>query len=101
MVEQTISVHNGNSSTVGQAHNNREAEYLRNHVNQDHVNVNGYHRTIIHENVEDAINRIFADSLEEYNAKKRADKKHPGREIKNYYKHLEKLCEDKKKRKAI
>ena len=101
MVEQTISVHNGNSSTVGQAHNNREAEYLRNHVNQDHVHVNGYHRTIIHENVEDAINRIFADSLEEYNAKKRADKKHPGREIKNYYKHLEKLCEDKKKKEGV
>lgn len=101
MKEQTISVHNGNSGTVGQKHNNREADYLKNHVNQDHVDVNGYHRTIKHENVEDAINRIFADALEEYNARKRADVKHPGREISNYYKHLEKQRTSKKKEEGI
>lgn len=101
MKEQTISVHNGNSGTVGQKHNNREADYLKNHVNQDHVDVNGYHRTIKHENVEDAINRIFADALEEYNARKRADVKHPGREIKNYYKYLETLREEKKKKDGL
>ncbi len=101
MMAQTISVHNGNSATVGQEHNAREAEYLKYHVNQEHVIPDGYHKSIIHEPLEEAINRIFADALEEYNRKKRADKKHPGREIDNYYQHLTSQLEENKKRKAV
>ncbi len=101
MMAQTISVHNGNSATVGQEHNAREAEYLKYHVNQEHVIPGGYHKSIIHEPLEKAINRIFADALEEYNRKKRADKKHPGREIDNYYQHLTSQLEENKKRKAV
>lgn len=98
---QTISVHNGNSATVGQEHNAREADYLKYHVNQEHVVRDGYHKTMVHEPLKEAINRIFAESLEEYNAKKRADKKHPGREIGNYYDYLMKQLEESKKRKAV
>lgn len=101
MMEQTISVHNGSSRTVGMEHNARVAAYLKCHVNQDHVIEGGYYKTIVHENLEDAINRIFADALEEYNAKKRADKKHPGRTIDNYYEHLMNQLNENKKRKAV
>lgn len=59
MMAQTISVHNGNSVMVGQEHNARKAEYLKYHVNQEHVLPDGYHKSIIHEPLEEAINRIF------------------------------------------
>lgn len=101
MMAQTVSVHNGNSGTVSQEHNARDAEYIKNHVNQEGVIEGGYYRTIIHEPKEEAINRIFASALEEYNAKKRADVKHPGREIDDYYKHLASLLEENKKRKSV
>ena len=101
MMAQTCSVHNGNSRTVGQDHNDRDEEYIKYHVNQEHVIREGYHRTIIHEPVEEAINRIFKDALDEYNEKKRADKKHPGREIKDYYKHLKQQADESKKQKGL
>lgn len=101
MMAQTVSVHNGNSATVGQEHNDRDPEYLKYHVNQEHVVPDGYHKSIVNEPIEEAINRIFADALEEYNAKKRADTKHPGREIHDYYEHLTNQLNENKKRKAV
>lgn len=100
MMIQTISVHNGNSSTVSQAHNARVAAYLVQHVNQEHVIVDGYHRTIVDEPIADAVNRIFAEALEEYNARKRADTKHPGREIPDYYDYVVNNMMENKRAKA-
>ena len=101
MMAQTVSVHNGNSGKVAQEHNARDAEYLKYHVNQEGVIPGGYYKIIVHEPEADAINRIFSDALEEYNAKKRADVKHPGREIPDYYEHIKSQLEESKKRKSV
>ncbi len=101
MMAQTVSVHNGNSGKVAQEHNARDAEYLKYHVNQEGVIPGGYYKIIVHEPEADAINRIFSDALEEYNAKKRADVKHPGREIPDYYEHIKSQLDESKKRKSV
>ena len=101
MIAQTVSVHNGNSGKVAQEHNARDAEYLKYHVNQEGVIPGGYYKIIVHESEADAINRIFSDALEEYNAKKRADVKHPGREIPDYYEHIKSQLDESKKRKSV
>lgn len=101
MIAQTVSVHNGNSGKVAQEHNARDAEYLKYHVNQEGVIPGGYYKIIVHESEADAINRIFSDALEEYNAKKRADVKHPGREIPDYYEHIKSQLDESKIRKSV
>ena len=48
---------------------------------EKHIDNNGYHNTIIHQDIRDAYDEIFGEAVEEYNSKqKRADRK-----IKNYY----------------
>lgn len=75
----TITFHLG--TTLSQAHNVRDPEIT---AKEPHIDPNGQHETLIHEDVEDAYKRLFDDALSEYNQKQ----KKPSRRIASYYEHI-------------
>jgi hypothetical protein len=75
----TITFHLG--TTLSQAHNVRDPKVTS---KEPHIDPNGSHETLIHEDVEDAYKRLFDDALHEYNAKQ----KKPSRRIASYYEHI-------------
>ena len=77
----TSSVHNG--PKVAQLHNARDPRVVS---KEDHIDPNGYFEIWCHEMVQDAYDRIFGDSVEEYNDRQ-PDKR---RQIDNYYQTINK-----------
>ena len=75
----TITFHLG--TTLSQAHNVRDPKVT---AKEPHIDPNGSHETLIHEDVEDAYKRLFDDALQEYNNKQ----KKPCRRIASYYEHI-------------
>ena len=75
----TITFHLG--TTLSQAHNIRDPKVT---AKEPHIDPNGSHETLIHEDVEDAYKRLFDDALQEYNNKQ----KKPCRRIASYYEHI-------------
>jgi hypothetical protein len=75
----TITFHLG--PTLSQAHNVRDPNVTS---KEPHIDPNGQHETLIHESVESAYKRLFADALAEYNQKQ----KKPSRRISSYYEHI-------------
>lgn len=75
----TITFHLG--TTLSQAHNVRDPKVT---AKEPHIDPNGQHETLIHEDVGDAYKRLFDDALHEYNAKQ----KKPSRRILDYYEHI-------------
>lgn len=75
----TITFHLG--TTLSQAHNVRDPKVTAKEL---HIDPNGQHETLIHEDVEDAYKRLFDDALSEYNQKQ----KKPCRRIASYYEHI-------------
>ena len=77
----TTAVHNG--PKVAQLHNARDPRVVS---KEDHIDPNGYFEIWCHEMVQDAYDRIFGDSVEEYNGRQ-PDKR---RQIDNYYQTINK-----------
>ena len=75
----TITFHLG--TTLSQAHNVRDPKVTS---KEPHIDPNGSHETLIHEDVESAYKRLFDDALAEYNEKQ----KKPCRRIADYYEHI-------------
>ncbi len=75
----TSSVHNG--PDVKQLHNARERKIVE---KEKHIDPNGHFEIWYHEMAQDAFERIFGDSVEEYNDRQ-PDKR---RQIDNYYQHI-------------
>ena len=75
----TSSVHNG--PKVAQLHNARDPRVVS---KEDHIDPNGHFEIWYHEMAQDAFERIFGDSVEEYNDRQ-PDKR---RQIDNYYQHI-------------
>ncbi len=75
----TSSVHNG--PDVKQLHNARDPRVVS---KEDHIDPNGHFEIWYHEMAQDAFERIFGDSVEEYNDRQ-PDKR---RQIDNYYQHI-------------
>lgn len=75
----TITFHLG--TTLSQAHNVRDPKVT---AKEPHIDPNGQHETLIHEDVESAYKRLFDDALAEYNEKQ----KKPCRRIADYYEHI-------------
>lgn len=75
----TITFHLG--TTLSQAHNVRDPKVTS---KEPHIDPNGQHETLIHEDVESAYKRLFDDALAEYNQKQ----KKPSRRIASYYEHI-------------
>lgn len=75
----TITFHLG--TTLSQAHNIRDPKVT---AKEPHIDPNGSHETLIHEDVESAYKRLFDDALQEYNNKQ----KKPCRRIASYYEHI-------------
>lgn len=75
----TITFHLG--TTLSQAHNIRDPKVT---AKEPHIDPNGQHETLIHEDVESAYKRLFDDALAEYNQKQ----KKPCRRIADYYEHI-------------
>ena len=75
----TITFHLG--TTLSQAHNIRDPLVT---AKEPHIDPNGSHETLIHEDVESAYKRLFDDALSEYNQKQ----KKPSRCIASYYEHI-------------
>ena len=75
----TITFHLG--TTLSQGHNVRDPKIT---AKEPHIDPNGSHETLIHEDVEDAYKRLFDDALQEYNNKQ----KKPCRRIASYYEHI-------------
>ena len=75
----TITFHLG--TTLSQAHNVRDPKVTS---KEPHIDPNGQHETLIHEDVESAYKRLFDDALSEYNEKQ----KKPSRRISDYYEHI-------------
>ena len=71
-MQNTISIHVGNTSSI--IHNNRNTE---NHTNPDiDVSRSGNNITLVQENIKDSYEKLFGQAVDEYNAKlKRADRK--------------------------
>ena len=81
----TISTHNG--TTVAREHNIRNEKVVS---KEKHINPNGIHETWIDEPIRQAYERLFGESVQNYNNKQtRADRK-----IDSYY---NTICKDKKK----
>ena len=81
----TISTHNG--TAVAREHNIRNEKVVS---KEKHIDPNGVHETWIDEPIRQAYERLFGESLRNYNSKqKRADRK-----IDSYY---NTICKDKKK----
>ena len=75
----TSSVHNG--PKVAQLHNARDPRVVS---KEDHIDPNCHFEIWYHEMAQDAFERIFGDSVEEYNDRQ-PDKR---RQIDNYYQHI-------------
>lgn len=75
----TITFHLG--TTLSQAHNVRDPKVT---AKEPHIDPNGSHETLIHEDVQSAYKRLFAEALSEYNNKQ----KKPCRRIADYYEHI-------------
>lgn len=75
----TITFHLG--TTLSQSHNVRDPKVT---AKEPHIDPNGQHETLIHEDVESAYKRLFDDALAEYNEKQ----KKPCRRIADYYEHI-------------
>lgn len=75
----TITFHLG--TTLSQSHNVRDPKVTS---KEPHIDPNGHHETLIHEDVESAYKRLFDDALSEYNQKQ----KKPSRRIASYYEHI-------------
>lgn len=75
----TITFHLG--TTLSQAHNVRDPKVT---AKEPHIDPNGQHETLIHEDVECAYKRLFDEALSEYNEKQ----KKPCRRIASYYEHI-------------
>ena len=75
----TITFHLG--TTLSQGHNVRDPKIT---AKEPHIDPNGSHETLIHEDVESAYKRLFDDALQEYNNKQ----KKPCRRIASYYEHI-------------
>jgi len=75
----TITFHLG--TTLSQAHNIRDPKVT---AKEPHIDPNGQHETLIHEDVESAYKRLFDEALSEYNEKQ----KKPSRRIASYYEHI-------------
>lgn len=75
----TITFHLG--TTLSQAHNVRDPKVT---AKEPHIDPNGQHETLIHEDVGDAYKRLFDEALAEYNNKQ----KKPCRRIADYYEHI-------------
>lgn len=81
----TISTHNG--TAVAREHNIRNKKVIS---KENHIDPNGIHETWIDEPIRQAYERLFGESVQNYNNKqKRADRK-----ISSYY---NTICKDKKK----
>ncbi|MDE6425471.1 MAG: plasmid recombination protein [Ruminococcus sp.] len=81
----TISTHNG--TAVAREHNIRNEKVVS---KEKHINPNGIHETWIDEPIRQAYERLFGESVRNYNSKQtRADRK-----IDSYY---NTICKDKKK----
>ena len=80
----TISTHNG--TAVAREHNIRNEKVVS---KEKHINPNGIHETWIDEPIRQAYERLFGESVRNYNSKQtRADRK-----IDSYY---NTICKDKK-----
>ena len=75
----TITFHLG--TTLSQSHNVRDPKVT---AKEPHIDPNGSHETLIHEDVETAYKRLFDEALAEYNSKQ----KKPCRRIESYYEHI-------------
>ena len=75
----TITFHLG--TTLSQAHNVRDPKVT---AKEPHIDPNGQHETLIHEDVGNAYKRLFDEALAEYNNKQ----KKPCRRIADYYEHI-------------
>lgn len=75
----TSSVHNG--PKVAQLHNARDPRVVS---KEDHIDPNGHFEIWYHEMAQDAFERIFGDSVEEYNDRQSDSR----RQIDNYYQHI-------------
>lgn len=75
----TITFHLG--TTLSQAHNIRDPKVTS---KEPHIDPNGQHETLIHEDVGSAYKRLFDEALSEYNSKQ----KKPCRRIFDYYEHI-------------
>lgn len=75
----TITFHLG--TTLSQAHNVRDPKVT---AKEPHIDPHGQHETFIHEDVQSAYKRLFAEALSEYNNKQ----KKPCRRIADYYEHI-------------
>ena len=75
----TITFHLG--TTLSQSHNVRDPKVT---AKEPHIDPNGSHETLIHEDVETAYKRLFDEALAEYNNKQ----KKPCRRIADYYEHI-------------
>lgn len=75
----TITFHLG--TTLSQSHNVRDPKVT---AKEPHIDPHGQHETLIHEDVECAYKRLFAEALSEYNEKQ----KKPCRRIASYYEHI-------------
>lgn len=75
----TITFHLG--TTISQSHNVRDPKVT---AKEPHIDPNGQHETLIHEDVESAYKRLFNGALAEYNEKQ----KKPCRRIADYYEHI-------------
>lgn len=78
----TISTHCGKE--YSQRHNRRDRSLTD---REDHIDPNGTHENWLDIPIQEIYKGVFGDALEEYNKKQR-DNGRPGRQIKDYYKHI-------------